>query len=182
MDNLLSVIWINITVKSHEHQEITNHQQLDCLFNNLFKLTTKKIWIFHVTDILWGEPPVTYRFPCKRPVMCKVSMPLCHYMNTLWTHTYPTITGELWVIRADSRLASSQWETTLQSNAVSHWLGASLESALVIYCQYYGENWPFYNRPNCIILASFVWLCQQVGLHHCPAKWCNVLMSFLPGP
>ena len=30
----------------------------------------------------------------------------------------------------DSRLASSQWETSLQSNDVSHWLGANLESAL----------------------------------------------------
>ena len=30
----------------------------------------------------------------------------------------------------DSRLAPSQWETSLQSNAVSHWLGANLESAL----------------------------------------------------
>ena len=32
--------------------------------------------------------------------------------------------------RADSRLAPSQWETSLRSNAVSHWLGASLESSL----------------------------------------------------
>ena len=32
--------------------------------------------------------------------------------------------------RADSRLAPSQWETSLRSNAVSHWLGANLESAL----------------------------------------------------
>ena len=30
-----------------------------------------------------------------------------------------------------SRLAPSQWETSLQSNAVSHWLGANLESALM---------------------------------------------------
>ena len=29
--------------------------------------------------------------------------------------------------RADSRLAPSQWETALQSNTVSHWLGANLE-------------------------------------------------------
>ena len=38
----------------------------------------------------------------------------------------------LWDIhcRADSRFAPSQWETSLQSNNVSHWLGASLESAL----------------------------------------------------
>ena len=32
--------------------------------------------------------------------------------------------------RADSRFVPSQWETSLQSNAVSHWLGANLESAL----------------------------------------------------
>ena len=30
----------------------------------------------------------------------------------------------------DSRLAPSQWETSLQSNAVFHWLGTNLESAL----------------------------------------------------
>ena len=34
------------------------------------------------------------------------------------------------VYRADSRLAPSQWETLLPSNVVSHWLGASLGSAL----------------------------------------------------
>ena len=33
--------------------------------------------------------------------------------------------------RADSRLAPNQWEMWLQSNAVSHWLGANLESALL---------------------------------------------------
>ena len=33
--------------------------------------------------------------------------------------------------RADSGLASSQWETSLQSNAVSHWLGANLETSLL---------------------------------------------------
>ena len=30
----------------------------------------------------------------------------------------------------DSRLAPNQWETSLQCNAISHWLGANLESAL----------------------------------------------------
>ena len=34
--------------------------------------------------------------------------------------------------RADSKLAPSQWETSLQSNAVSHWLGANLESAICV--------------------------------------------------
>ena len=33
--------------------------------------------------------------------------------------------------RTDSRSAPSQWETSLQSNIVSHWLGANLEPALI---------------------------------------------------
>ena len=32
--------------------------------------------------------------------------------------------------RADFRLAPRQWETLLQTNAVSHWLGTNLESSL----------------------------------------------------
>ena len=35
--------------------------------------------------------------------------------------------------RADSRFVPSQWETSLQSNTVSHWLGANLESALGLH-------------------------------------------------
>ena len=43
--------------------------------------------------------------------------------------------SEIWIktkymSRADSRVAPSQWETSLQSNAVSHWVGVNLESAL----------------------------------------------------
>ena len=37
------------------------------------------------------------------------------------------------IFGADSRFAPTQWETSLQSNAVYHWLGANLESALYIY-------------------------------------------------
>ena len=39
------------------------------------------------------------------------------------------------IYRANSRLARSQWETSIQSNAVSHWLGASLESSLSLLTQ-----------------------------------------------
>ena len=39
-----------------------------------------------------------------------------------------------WFHRADSRFAPSQWETALHCNDVSHWLGASLESALFRLC------------------------------------------------
>ena len=39
-------------------------------------------------------------------------------------------TTRLLTSRAHSRLAPRQWETSLQCNAVSHWLGANLELAL----------------------------------------------------
>ena len=39
----------------------------------------------------------------------------------------------LWIYRTDSRLAPSEWETSLQSNAVSHWLDANIESALIYH-------------------------------------------------
>ena len=38
-----------------------------------------------------------------------------------------------YMCRADSRFAPSQWETALLCNDVSHWLGASLESALHVW-------------------------------------------------
>ena len=48
--------------------------------------------------------------------------------------------GKPLYIRADSRLAPSQWETSLRSNAISHWLGANLESALYMYHSHTGLN------------------------------------------
>ena len=36
------------------------------------------------------------------------------------------------IIRADPRFAPNQWETALLCNDVSHWLGANLESALIM--------------------------------------------------
>ena len=49
--------------------------------------------------------------------------------NELTTETSPQF-----ILRVDSRVAPSQWETALLCNDVSHWLGASLESALHTVC------------------------------------------------
>ena len=62
--------------------------------------------------------------------------------------------------RADSRLALSQWETSLQSNVVSHWLDTNLESAL----HFNNEMelfFPVYLRSD---LALRTWL-RLVGDH-----------------
>ena len=60
------------------------------------------------------------------------------------------------IYRADFRLAPSQWETALQSNAVSHWLDANLESTLFpclpsshIVERHYRDNTVCVNQWEC---------------------------------
>ena len=75
---------------------------------------------------------------------CVLPTGLCQYYTTdcpllgpsgkiLATRTSVQIWHTLIAYRADSRFAPSQWETALLCNDVSHWLSASLESALSLY-------------------------------------------------
>ena len=59
---------------------------------------------------------------CLQNVNCFVHTSRCQIIAACWCQI------ALYNYKADSRLAPSQWETSLQSNAVSHWLSASLES------------------------------------------------------
>ena len=52
-----------------------------------------------------------------------------HCCKMLW-HIWSFNGG---IIRADSRFAHSQWEMALLCNDISHWLGASLESTLILH-------------------------------------------------
>ena len=64
-------------------------------------------------------------------------------------------------IRADHMFAPSQWETALQSNDVSHWLGANLESALCIIVSdsVPGYYWyPCWLTVNWIVTNSINWM------------------------
>ena len=56
-------IFTFITGASHKHHDVPYHRQLDCVFNNLFILTTKKTPRLYITHICYGNPPVTDRFP-----------------------------------------------------------------------------------------------------------------------
>ena len=53
-----------------------------------------------------------------------------------WVPQYEEVLYCQLIHRADSRLAPSQCETSLQTNVVSYWLGANLESALI-----HAERW-----------------------------------------
>ena len=58
------------------------------------------------------------------------------------------------VCRADYRFAPSQWETALLCNDVSHWLGASLESALCM--SYLYENFCCMNGISIVTKTAAV--------------------------
>ena len=70
------------------------------------------------------------------PILC-TSFVYVMTAKYIWISMWIWKTMEIWNLnmaliladiqyRADSRFASSQWETSLQSNAISHWLGANL--------------------------------------------------------
>ena len=72
---------------------------------------------------------------------------------------------------ADFRFAPNQWETVLFCNDVSHWMGASLESALIVYSFVVGKA-QILNSVNCSLKT------QQISdkrilylLMHPDLKW-----------
>ena len=56
------------------------------------------------------------------------------YGKESWFHRRSVIIQKpmICIFRADSRFVPSQWEMALLSNNVTHWLGTSLESALIL--------------------------------------------------
>ena len=71
----------------------------------------------------------------------------------------------LHMLRADIRLAPSQWEMLLQSNAVSHWLGINLESALYSYTHIYsGASLTHWGRVTHICVGTNTNISSDNGL------------------
>ena len=70
---------------------------------------------------------------------------------------------------ADSRLAPSQWETLLERNAVSHWLGANLESALI--------SDRVFSCDQAALSVLFIHLCQSACFSHLFNNGIVILLS-----
>ena len=71
-----------------------------------------------------------------------------------------TVIWSISCLRADSSFVPSQWETSLQSNVVSHWLGANLESTLYLLMPKW-ESW--HSVTLCVEWhpEQFLWTCLQ---------------------
>ena len=68
--------------------------------------------------------------PCRHPgnLPCWGQASEVYLQDSHQIITHITTTFKISLHRAVSRFTPSQWETSLQSNAISHWLGANLES------------------------------------------------------
>ena len=132
---------LTVTIASHawyhtiyisQHSHLTHHvqdrpgQPLDGLFDVLFLPYSK---ILSDNSIIWLP-------------QCQSSIPESIKSLPKYNKTQQSMNH---IHRADSRLAPSQWEMSLQSNVVSHWLDTNLEWALHTYslgCTTYGLKLP----------------------------------------
>ena len=72
-----------------------------------------------------------------------------------------------YIFRADSWFAPSQWETSLQSNTVCHWLGANLESApdfvlfmIAMNIYLWHKFWRHFHKDISEFSISGTWYCH----------------------
>ena len=94
----------------------------------------------------YGVPILSYKFDLCYMFVTALLYSMSSYIGPCWPDcisfaSFSETSEHNILSRVDSRPATSQWEMALQSNAISHWLDASLESAL--HRQVKTEAFPF---------------------------------------
>ena len=85
-----------ITVTSHEHRGVSNHQPI-CLFNPLSRCTSKTTWKLRVTGFCKGKSTGHWWILPERTTNAEnVSIPWSHYVITKWNGNNFCVTGSLW--------------------------------------------------------------------------------------
>ena len=103
------------------------------------------------------------------------------FRDIIWYKQWNTAGWKVIWARADYRLGPSHWDTSSQSNAVSHWLGGNLQSAVSDADLPLSTAIPDRSRSNrrleihlvaiCLITCGRVW-------HGCPEFWHFRLQPF----
>ena len=80
-------------------QGVSNHLQLDCLFNSLFRPISKTTPTFRIATPLWGESPVTCGFTSRKVGMqkafsCEDFLNIYNLENSMW-HGFEEIRHEI---------------------------------------------------------------------------------------
>ena len=115
-----------------------------------FEMPSHPLWRHHNVTTLWNKSlSLLKSFYFSASVLKWIDkMCSCHHIN-----------------RADSMFVPSQWETSLQSSAIFHYLGAKLESALHEYFHYLPPVIMFYiyniGRQHTFLQSE--WIASLVG-------------------
>ena len=97
-------------------------------------------------------------------------------MGTRHIHLSMTVMAHIMLFRADFRFAPSQWETALLCNDVSYWLGASLDSALLLLRKHQLRRNKLVDHSYNDIYQIFIWSGNtRAKPHGVLLKWTGVL-------
>ena len=77
------------------------------------------------------------------------------------------------ILRADSRLGSGQWEMSLQSKGILHWMGTNLESALILTA----AGWLYINKSNASVRTNHLMI-EGVYASSSVVCWYKVILLF----
>ena len=98
---------------SHEYHGVSNHQQLNWLFNSLFRPSVK----LHILGPLWGKPPVTSGFPSQMASNAEsVTVSCCHHL-THWGRATHLCVSNLTIIGSDNGLSPDRRQAIIWTNA-----------------------------------------------------------------
>ena len=111
------------------HNNPERYGQNQLLLNHRKHNIQWKVWMYGISHKIWTSPAFCWLY--KISFMCGFT--LC---------------------RADSMFAPSQWEKSLQSNAVSHWLCANWESALLCIHSY-SPGLLYWHWYDCFISVKY---------------------------
>ena len=102
-----------------------HHCNVFCSADGQYTMTEETKARLQWNGVITWKPPARLSCSCTMEVRYfPFDNQICELEFGSWTYNQDEVG------RADSRFAPSQWETVLLCNDVSHWLGASLESAL----------------------------------------------------
>ena len=120
-----------------------------------------------------------WKFNCQQSGLLYVT--LKQYLICGTNEPWPQVSGDndqcIYYPRANSRSAPSQWEMSLPSNAISHWLGANLDSALkslFMLSLEYSVLWGLDKYHGCWSPGTTE---SQVISSHCSITWWYSLKS-----
>ena len=108
----------NCLSNHHPEAKSINPREIDTERNSKHENQSKRAYYHHDWCYHWHAVYI-----CKAQIGISAVLIPKHLIS----RSTPTLVANQ---RADSRFDPSQWKTSLQSNVVSHWLGANLESAL----------------------------------------------------